>query len=134
MIDFVRDMHRTSGLTDDLLREQLGAVRHMIDYKSIEFLDYCGIDAGTAPLCGNSIGSLDRPFVIQHFPKLNKFLHYRNIDMSSDKELLRMHRPDLYEELKPIIGTKENATHRALDDARASIAEYKVYLEHWWKI
>jgi oligoribonuclease len=96
--EYVREMHEKSGLWDDLDREGTPRSRSFAEDYFVALMESRGVQPGTLPMCGNSIGSLDRPFLIRHFPKLNEFLHYRNIDMSSDKELMRIHRPDLFED------------------------------------
>ncbi len=73
-----------------------------------------------SPLCGNSICQ-DRRFLAAYMPKLESYMHYRNLDVSSIKELVVRWRPDLLTEFK------KNNTHRALDDIRESIAELKFY-------
>ncbi len=73
-----------------------------------------------SPLCGNSICQ-DRRFLAAYMPKLEAYLHYRNLDVSSIKELVVRWRPEL------LNGFKKNNTHRALDDIRESIAELKFY-------
>lgn len=73
-----------------------------------------------SPLCGNSICQ-DRRFLARYMPKLESYLHYRNMDVSSIKELVVRWRPDLLGGF-----TKQN-THRALDDIRESIEELKYY-------
>jgi oligoribonuclease len=75
---------------------------------------------GTAPLCGNSIG-FDRRFVMHHMCKLNGYLHYRNVDVSSLKELVRRWCPDAPGAIE------KRSTHRALDDVRESIDELRFY-------
>lgn len=75
-----------------------------------------------SPLCGNSICQ-DRRFLANYMPKLEAYLHYRNLDVSSIKELVMRWRPELLKEFK-----KKN-THRALDDIRESIAELRFYRE-----
>jgi oligoribonuclease len=80
-------------------------------------------EAGTAPLCGNSIG-VDRRFLDAQLPELDGYLHYRSIDVSSFKELCRRWYPDVYRK-RP--GKAE--THRALADVRESIAELTYYRE-----
>ena len=73
-----------------------------------------------SPLCGNSICQ-DRRFLAAYMPKLEAYLHYRNLDVSSIKELVTRWQPELLK------GFKKNNTHRALDDIRESIAELKYY-------
>ncbi len=78
------------------------------------------VSANQSPLCGNSICQ-DRRFLALYMPKLEAYLHYRNLDVSSIKELVVRWRPELLD------GFKKNNTHRALDDIRESIAELKFY-------
>ena len=73
-----------------------------------------------SPLCGNSICQ-DRRFLAAYMPKLESYLHYRNLDVSSIKELVKRWRPELVD------GFKKKNSHRALDDIRESIAELKYY-------
>lgn len=79
-----------------------------------------------APLCGNSV-CFDRRFLIRHMPKLEAYLHYRNVDVSSIKELARRWRPSLVAQLT------KTARHRALDDLRESIAELRLYRDALFK-
>lgn len=78
-----------------------------------------------APLCGNSIGQ-DRRFLQRYMPVVEDYLHYRNIDVSSIKELVRRWAPHLYQEVtsQKHTGAKR---HRALDDIMASIRELQLY-------
>lgn len=84
-------------------------------------LDYLGRFTGKkeSPLCGNSIFQ-DRMFLVNYAPCLNEFLHYRNIDVSSIKELVK----NWYPELEPF---EKKGLHRALDDIKESIEELKFY-------
>lgn len=77
-----------------------------------------------APLCGNSICQ-DRRFIYAYMPVLSEWLHYRNVDVSTFKELARRWRPEIVNKFE-----KKN-THRALDDIRESIAELAFYREHF---
>ncbi len=81
----------------------------------------------TSPLCGNSIGQ-DRRFLVRHMPTLEAFFHYRNVDVSTVKELVRRWQPALLEQF-----TKKGS-HQALDDIRESIAELQFYRETVFKI
>jgi oligoribonuclease len=78
---------------------------------------------GRAPLCGNSVG-FDRRFLMHHMPQLNGYLHYRNVDVSTIKELVRRWYPG-GETLVP----EKDSGHRARADIRASIAELVLYRE-----
>lgn len=79
-----------------------------------------------APLCGNSV-CFDRRFLMRHMPKVEAYLHYRNVDVSSIKELARRWRPEVVEKLT------KTARHRALDDLRESIAELRLYRDAFFK-
>lgn len=128
-IPFVKDMHVTNGLwvdLDDPHRHKLE--RGTIDGVLIDWLSGSGIEPGTLPMAGSSIGSLDRPFVQEHFPALNEFLHYRNIDISSVKELCRLWRPDILEAFQKE-QPSEAKWHRVLEDCAGSIEEYKFYIQ-----
>lgn len=80
-----------------------------------------------SPLCGNSICQ-DRRFLYRYMPKLEAWLHYRNLDVSSIKELVSRWRPEIRESFN-----KRN-THRALDDIHESIKELRHYREHFFKL
>lgn len=77
----------------------------------------------TAPLCGNSI-HVDRHFLAIHMPRVNEYLFYRTIDVSTIKELARRWKPSIYEEAR---SRKGESAHRALDDIKASISELAFY-------
>jgi len=128
----VGPMHRDSGLWKDLGERELHdyAPIYKTDDLICEWMNLHDAPANL-PMVGNSIGSLDRPFVIVHFPKFNERLGYRNIDMSTLKELCKRHNPELYQNLLPIIGTKADAKHRVLEDIDASITEYRAYLDNF---
>lgn len=78
------------------------------------------VEPGQSPLCGNTIGQ-DRRFLCRYMPDLEAYLHYRNIDVSTVKELAVRWRPAV------TASVKKTAKHRALDDIRESIEELKVY-------
>ena len=78
-------------------------------------------------MCGNSIGQ-DRRFLYRYMPELEKYFHYRNIDVSTIKELARRWAPDVY------ANVQKKETHQALDDVLESIEELKHYREHFIKI
>jgi oligoribonuclease len=121
MDDFVRKMHTKSGLLP-----QIAASDVSLDTARARALDYVRghVPApGTAPLCGNSIGT-DRRFLDRYMHDLDTYLHYRSIDVSSLKELCRRWYPETYSK-RP--GKAEQ--HRALDDVRESIAELRFYRE-----
>ena len=120
MNDFVRDMHTKSGLIEefDSGLELAEAEQVILDYVK-RFVP----DARTAPLAGNSIGT-DRMFLNRYMPNLDLHLHYRNIDVSSIKELSRRWYPRVYFNLPKKVGD-----HRALADILESIEELRYYRE-----
>ena len=85
------------------------------------------VDAGISPMCGNSIGQ-DRRFMARHMPLLEEFFHYRNIDVSTIKELARRWNPEILD------GVNKTGAHLALDDIRESIEELRHYQQKFFKI
>jgi len=85
------------------------------------------VDKGISPMCGNSIGQ-DRRFMARHMPELEEYFHYRNIDVSTIKELARRWNP------KMLDGVVKTGAHLALDDIRESIAELRHYQSNFFKI
>lgn len=92
---------------------------------TIEFLQQW-VPANTSPICGNSIGQ-DRRFLVRYMPKLEAYFHYRNIDVSTLKELAARWAPALKD------GFKKETKHQALDDIIESIEELRYYREHFIK-
>ena len=118
MSDFVRDLHTRSGLLDRI-RTSTVTVAEARD-RTLAFLaEHC--ERGTSPLCGNSVWK-DRAFLQRSMPEIVSFLHYRIIDVSTIKELVRRWCP-VHE------APKKREVHRALDDIRESIAELRWYRE-----
>jgi oligoribonuclease len=116
MESWSREHHTASGL--------LGRVKtshytcEEAEQETLRFISrYCG--EGTSPLCGNSIGQ-DRRFLVKHMPALENFFHYRNIDVSSIKELVKR----WYPTLPPF---KKAKSHLALSDIMESINELRYY-------
>jgi oligoribonuclease len=85
------------------------------------------VPSGKSPMCGNTICQ-DRRFMVRGMPKLEAFFHYRNLDVSTLKELCRRWRPEL------IAGFKKHQKHTALADILESIEELKYYREHFIKL
>ena len=92
----------------------------------IEFLKQ-HVPAGKSPMCGNSICQ-DRRFMARYMPELEKYFHYRNLDVSTFKELARRWKPTIYS------GFKKASKHEALADIYESIDELKYYREHFIKL
>jgi len=84
------------------------------------------VPARTSPMCGNSICQ-DRRFLARLMPELEAFFHYRNLDVSTLKELARRWAPEVYK------GFDKNAPHMALDDIRESVRELRYYRQHLFK-
>lgn len=117
MPDVVREMHTRSGLINEVRSSGYNARQaaiHALIFMSVH------LDANKSPMCGNSIGTLDRPFLEHHMPTILGWLHYRMIDVSSVKELVRRWNP------QHAYGAKKLA-HRALDDCHESIEEARWY-------
>ena len=111
------DTHGKSGLTARCRQSTISDEE--ASRQTIEFLkDY--VDAGQSPLCGNTIGQ-DRRFMVKYMPELEDYFHYRSIDVSTVKELIRRWKPEV------LSGFKKKGTHLALDDIRESIAEMHYY-------
>ncbi|MHB1928103.1 MAG: oligoribonuclease [Acidimicrobiales bacterium] len=121
MDDVVRGMHTRSGLlaaveaSTTTLPEAAAA--------TLAFLrEHLG-EPGTVPLCGNSIGT-DRRFLAAWLPDLEGFFHYRSVDVSTVKELVRRWYPDVLSG-----APRKEGNHRALDDIKESVAELRYYRE-----
>lgn len=119
MDEWNTEHHTASGLVD-LVRSE-GVSEAEAERQTLEFIARYA-EAGKAPLCGNSIGQ-DRRFLVKYMPTLEDFLHYRNIDVSTLKELCSRWRPDLFRRVS------KQGRHRALDDIRESIEELRYYRE-----
>ena len=120
MNDFVRSMHTTSGLLDELADGvSLADAEAMV----LDHVREHAPDAGKAPLGGNTVAT-DRAFLARDMPELEGHLHYRIIDVSSVKELSRRWFPRAY-----FSAPAKAGGHRALADIRESIAELRYYRE-----
>jgi len=120
MDDFVRDMHTSSGLLDEL---ETGITMAEAEKQVLAYIREWAPDAAKAPLGGNTVGT-DRGFLARDMPELEAHLHYRIIDVSSIKELaLRWFPRAFFNSPKKVGG------HRALADIRESIAELRYYRE-----
>jgi oligoribonuclease len=121
MDDVVQKMHTKSGLIPAIETSTV-----TLDGAGAQVLAYLRAhvpEPGTAPMCGNSIG-VDRRFLDAQLPEVDRYLHYRSIDVSSFKELCRRWYPEVYRK-RPA----KAETHRALADVRESIAELQYYRE-----
>ncbi len=116
--------HGRSGLIDKVKASQLSDAD--VEADMIAFLSQY-IASGVSPMCGNSICQ-DRRFLARYMPKLESWFHYRSLDVSTLKELVRRWRPDL------MPGLTKQGKHEALADIYESIQELKYYREHFLKV
>ena len=118
MNDFVRNMHETSGLINEIPNGISVAEAETLVLEYV--LKFIPVDQ-KAPLAGNSIGT-DRAFLTKYMPRLDDQLHYRNVDVSSIKELARRWYPRVY-----FNAPAKDGGHRALADILESIRELAYY-------
>lgn len=118
MNDFVRTMHTTSGLLEEL---ENGVSLADAEFAVNEYILRHVPTPGQAPLAGNTIG-MDRAFIARYMPRVDAHLHYRNVDVSSIKELSRRWFPRIY-----FNAPAKNGGHRALADILESIRELDYY-------
>jgi oligoribonuclease len=118
MGEFVTNMHTVSGLINEIPK---GISIKKAEQQVLDYVKQWVTDKGTAPLAGNSIGT-DRMFLNRQTPEFDAFLHYRNIDVSSFKEMARRWCPKIYFQLP-----KKDVSHRALSDIQESIMELRYY-------
>ena len=119
MPDIVRDMHAKSGLTEEVRRSTVTMPE--AEAAVLAYIKEFVPNAGTAPLCGNSIAT-DRGFLTRDMPTLDSYLHYRMVDVSAIKELCRRWYPRVY-----FGQPSKGLAHRALADIRESIRELEYY-------
>jgi oligoribonuclease len=118
MNDFVRDMHTTSGLIEEIPH---GTTLADAEYQVLEYILKFAPENKTAPLAGNTIGT-DRMFLAKYMPRVDNHLHYRSVDVSSIKELSRRWFPRAYFQ-----APSKHGGHRALADILESIRELAYY-------
>lgn len=117
LADFAAGKPDFEGLIEASRRSTISSEE--AERQTIDFLRRW-IPEGTSPLCGNSVGQ-DRRVLARRMPELERFFHYRHVDVSTVKELARRWRPDVFEKVV------KKETHRALDDIRESIEELRLY-------
>ena len=120
MGDFVREMHTKSGLLDELAN---GLQMREAEELVLEYVRTHAPTARKAPLAGNTVGT-DRMFLARDMPELEGWVHYRNVDVSSIKELSRRWFPRAYYQ-----SPAKSGNHRALADIQESIEELRYYRE-----
>ena len=123
MDDWNRRQHHSSGLAERVRNSKVTVEE--AEQRTLEFLANW-IEGGISPMCGNSICQ-DRRFMAREMPLLEKYFHYRNLDVSTLKELARRWSPHVF------TGFQKGSTHLALDDIRDSIRELKYYRETLFK-
>ena len=114
MGDFVTEMHRSSGLLDEIPH---GVSLADAEFQALEYIQRFAPIEGKAPLAGNTIGT-DRMFLAKYMPRVDRWLHYRNVDVSSIKELSRRWYPRAY-----FNAPTKNGGHRGLSDIFEWIGE-----------
>ncbi|WP_083199463.1 oligoribonuclease [Microbacterium oleivorans] len=119
MNDFVTKMHESSGLLEEIPN---GVSLADAEFQVLEYIQRF-VPEGKAPLAGNTIGT-DRMFLARYMPRVDRWLHYRNVDVSSVKELARRWYPRAY-----FNAPAKDGGHRALADIRESVRELAYYRE-----
>ncbi|WP_332814860.1 oligoribonuclease [Ramlibacter sp.] len=124
MDNWNKTTHGRSGLVD---RVKASIISEAIAEQAL--LDFIGqyVAKGLSPMCGNTIGQ-DRRFLVRYMPRLEAYFHYRNLDVSTLKELARRWRPEVYNNFR-----KQQA-HTALADVHESIDELAHYREHFIRL
>ncbi|WP_300454306.1 oligoribonuclease [Accumulibacter sp.] len=124
MDDWNRKTHARSGLVERVRSSTLDEMA--VEAAALAFVQQY-VPQAASPLCGNSVGQ-DRRFMVRYMPRFESWFHYRNLDVSTLKELCRRWKPDVAK------GFIKRADHTALADIRESIAELKYYREHFIKL
>ena len=120
MDDWNKGTHGRSGLIDKVKASTLSEAD--VEAQCLEFIKQ-HVPARTSPMCGNSIGQ-DRRFMVRYMPKLEEYFHYRNLDVSTLKELARRWKPQILD------GFRKAQAHTALADIHESIDELLYYRQH----
>lgn len=124
MDDWNKNTHGRSGLIDRVKSSVLNDAQ--VEAQMIAFLQE-HVPSGASPMCGNSICQ-DRRFMARWMPRLESYFHYRNLDVSTLKELVKRWKPEIAK------GLKKQGKHEALADIYESIEELKYYREHFIKL
>ncbi|MEH6628242.1 MAG: oligoribonuclease [Motiliproteus sp.] len=124
MDEWCTRQHGKSGLTQRVRESRYTEAQ--AEQETIAFLQQ-HMAAGLSPMCGNSICQ-DRRFLYRYMPELEKFFHYRNLDVSSVKELARRWSPQVLK------GVRKSGAHLAMDDIRDSVNELRHYKETFFKL
>ncbi len=124
MDNWNKSIHSRSGLIEKVRTSKIkeaDAEKNLLDFLNQH------VQNGRSPLCGNTINQ-DRRFMLNYMPNLENFFHYRNLDVSTIKELARRWAPSIYK------GFEKQGKHEALADIHESINELKYYRDHFLKI
>jgi oligoribonuclease len=124
MDNWNKGTHGKSGLIDKVKASTL--TEAAVEEAMIEFMKK-HVSARTSPMCGNSICQ-DRRFLARHLPQMEAYFHYRNLDVSTFKELAKRWKPQIMD------GFKKANMHTALSDILESIEELKYYREHFVRL
>jgi oligoribonuclease len=124
MDDWNKATHRKSGLITRVRGSTLSEAA--VDEQLVAFLGQF-VAPKVSPMCGNSVHQ-DRRFMVRYLPRLEGYFHYRNLDVSTLKELAKRWKPQL------IAGLTKHGKHEALADIYESIEELKYYREHFLKL
>jgi oligoribonuclease len=124
MDEWNTNQHGKSGLAQRVRDSRIGEAA--AEQATLEFLSKW-VPPGKSPMCGNSICQ-DRRFLARWMPELERHFHYRNLDVSTLKELCQRWAPAVAK------GYTKESTHLALDDIRDSVAELRYYREHFLKV
>ncbi|MEH6577525.1 MAG: oligoribonuclease [Amphritea sp.] len=123
MDEWCTRQHGQSGLTQRVKDSKI--CERDAELATLEFIGQ-HVDKGASPICGNSIGQ-DRRFLVPYMPELEAYFHYRNLDVSTIKELARRWQPEV------LASVKKKGSHLAMDDIKDSINELVHYREHFFK-
>jgi oligoribonuclease len=124
MDEWNTNQHGKSGLTQRVRESKVSAAQ--AEAETLAFLQNW-VAKGKSPICGNSICQ-DRRFLVRGMPNLENYFHYRNLDVSTIKELARRWRPEV------LAGVKKSGAHLAMDDIKDSVEELKHYRETFFRM
>ncbi|EGZ50294.1 oligoribonuclease [Neisseria wadsworthii] len=124
MDDWNTATHTRTGLVQRVRESKLTEAE--VEQKLLDFMAQW-IPEKTSPMCGNTIHQ-DRRFMVRYMPKLEAYFHYRNVDVSTLKELARRWSPEV------VKGVVKRGSHQALDDILESIEEMRHYREHFIRL
>jgi len=124
MDEWNRRQHAVSGLADRVRVSTITTAE--AERQTLAFLEQW-VEPGVSPMCGNSICQ-DRRFLAREMPQLERYFHYRNLDVSTLKELAKRWAPEVFNSFQ------KTSTHRALDDVHDSIRELQHYRTHFLRL